>query len=932
MENLDIRLEIATGTHRGKVTNHVMTWGQIIDLFSKVERKEITVAEYQALSKDERDEAKRGPYFTGGHYRDGVRHVTHIDARSMLTIDMDAITDLDLVETIKMGIFPDLEAEAFVYSSRSHTPEAPRLRIVLPLTRPVDPVEFSHLSRIVAARIDPDLTQTDKLSTSIAQIMYLPTVNKDGEFISSRVVGPIIDPDAWLAGIDLNEGSSCLFPGEREIARRTGVILGDPREKKGIVGAFCRTYPISRALIELIPGVYEPVSADRYTYVAGSSSNGVQVYDDRLLYSWHGTDPVSEQCVNSFDLVRIHRFRHLDADAPAGTAINRLPSFASMVREYGEDAEILEEWKDKGAPRVTADDFMDAKIEQVAEVEPAGELLDAELVTMLGVSAEDFSDAASPTVSAADFELPTAATADDFEVEVQAAPAAAAIGFDHDGIDELLAVDADASASWQDHLTYTHRKDSKGVVTESIIDATEGNISIILQNDPVTAGAIGYDGFQGRMMQTKPIIFPHYGAAQAPLPRGEALEVTDSLSRSILTWIQARKEDGGWGLKPAKGVTDTAIQAAADKLKYDSLIDRITATEWDGVERLDTFLPDYTGCEDNIYTREVSRLFLLGMVVRAMEPGHRFDHMLVLEGPQGLRKTTMVERMGMGMFSTLREGDMKSTKTIIEKTLGVWVCELGELAALQGITGEQIAAFLSDTKDRERMAYARFSQTFQRRAVFVGTTNSKLPYLTKQTGNRRFWPIVVKKLIDTNAVEEIMPQVIAEALVLYREMREASPDLRKLLDLSMSPEAEEIALEVQKSRTKVEEEDLSAGVTGWLMREVDPNDTDAAWAPGAVGTVEIGGKIRTMRRLFQTGHVWKEVMGNQGLPPQRDATAIGKSLQHIDFLESSGGKRMSCRGFGQNTYRIVNLEKLAVEVEKAAHEQRISVDDLLRLH
>lgn len=115
---------------------------------------------------------------------------------------------------------------------------------------------------------------------------------------------------------------------------KLAVKQGDPEAKNGVVGAFCRTYDIYRAMDELIPGMYEPVESmpGRYTYLGGSTTGGAVIYDSgKFLYSHHATDPCSGKLVNAFDLVRLHRFGDKDDEAQPGTPTNRLPSYSATA-------------------------------------------------------------------------------------------------------------------------------------------------------------------------------------------------------------------------------------------------------------------------------------------------------------------------------------------------------------------------------------------------------------------------------------------------------------------------------------------------------------------------------------------------------------------------------------------------------------------------
>ena len=99
-----------------------------------------------------------------------------------------------------------------------------------------------------------------------------------------------------------------------------------------MVGAFCRRFNIYQAIDEFLPGVYEPCDvADRLTFIGGSTTAGAIVYQDGLfLYSHHATDPCSQKLVNAFDLVRLHKFGHLDIQADIKTPVAKLPSWLAM--------------------------------------------------------------------------------------------------------------------------------------------------------------------------------------------------------------------------------------------------------------------------------------------------------------------------------------------------------------------------------------------------------------------------------------------------------------------------------------------------------------------------------------------------------------------------------------------------------------------------
>lgn len=191
--------------------------------------------------------------------------------------------------------------------------------------------------------------------------------------------------------------------------------------------------------------------------------------------------------------------------------------------------------------------------------------------------------------------------------------------------------------------------------------------------------------------------------------------------------------------------------------------------KWDGVNRIGTLLIDYLGAEDNSYTRAVMRKTLVAAVARIYEPGIKFDHIIVLNGKQGIGKSTLFSRLGGRWFSdSLTISDMRD-KSAAEKLQGYWILELGELAGIRKMEVEVVKSFISRTDDKFRQSYGVNVESHPRQCIIVGTTNSTGGFLRDITGNRRFWPVrvdgsSVKKPWQITEVEQIW----AEALMLYR--------------------------------------------------------------------------------------------------------------------------------------------------------------------
>jgi len=337
----DGEIAFAIGKSRKETNwkNRTFLWSQLVEKLSNTIRTPETVTEYKKMPKSTRDEIKDVGGFVGGALKNGRRKAENVANRSLLTLDMDNIntTAADIWDSITM-----LNDYAVVmYSTHSHTPENPRLRLVIPLSRPVLGDEYQAIARMVASDIGIDMF--DDTTYEHHRLMYWPSTPADGEYVFEFQDGPWLDPDEVLARYPDWTDVSYWPESSRQAIRINSLIKKqeDPLTKKGIIGAFCRTYTIQEVIEKFIPDIYIPTSKpNRYTYAEGSTTGGVVIYDDKFSYSHHATDPASCILCNAFDLIRIHKFGAMDEEAKPDTPANRLPSFLATSEFAAADTQV----------------------------------------------------------------------------------------------------------------------------------------------------------------------------------------------------------------------------------------------------------------------------------------------------------------------------------------------------------------------------------------------------------------------------------------------------------------------------------------------------------------------------------------------------------------------------------------------------------------
>lgn len=262
-----------------------------------------------------------------------------------------------------------------------------------------------------------------------------------------------------------------------------------------------------------------------------------------------------------------------------------------------------------------------------------------------------------------------------------------------------------------------------------------------------------------------------------PWAHGAAGAMTNNTDLALGRYLSQR-----YGLPAiSRAALMEAIETVAHQNVFHPVQEWLQALQWDGKARLDKWLLHALGETDETiplplydYLCLVGRYWLLGMVNRVMEPGCKFDYCPVLEGPGGLRKSTLAEVLAGADWFSDTHFDVSRGKEGQEQVQGLWVYEIAEMAQFGKAEVELIKAFISAKVDRYRPSYGRVVEKYPRQCVMVGTTNQK-QWLRDRTGNRRFWPVPVRHTIKVDWVQRAREQLFAEAFELYLQQAQYYP-------------------------------------------------------------------------------------------------------------------------------------------------------------
>jgi len=695
-----------------------MPWDEVVELFS-----EHDFTDCAPCPGGQRCKKKFSMAFSPGIPREGLTRLDkNIGFVSLLVFDIDHVTRAELE-----GVCERIAGlESLICSTHSHLHKGPDdncVRIIFPLERPLRPTEFRHVHREVRRRyqlewLRPGAAKTsgaDPTTKDLSRLYFLPTAPIGTETITGREEGALLDLEEILSSLspELNRPRNAPAPSaphgpyvertaDMEVLRNC-LRSYSPRNREKDDDKVITRKELARRV-------------ERSEALVKPEERGVR----------------EESC---------HRIGKILANClPEGTSREAI---LELVRP---SIMALPVYEDDGE-----EDTYQARFDKVAFSFERG-LIEREQQkeAFLAKRAQDdefrveFKRRFGSKKATSEGETaPTSDDEDEGPAETPAPDLADELN------DESELTDADFEG-WEDLLLKSTKKDG----SEGGLKNVDSNVEAILAYSPEWRRRLRYNEVTKEVTVSAGPLLDH--------------EMTASqITTGVKYWLQRKH-----GLNVRKNDVMDAILHVAKWNSYDPVSDYLNSVRWDGAPRIDLFLETYcnarttdeSGKNITNLVRRMGRCWLISAVARGLTPGCKVDTVLIFEGEQGVKKSTMLDVLGGEWFtdSPIVIGD-KDSKMLAGCN---WIAELAELSAMHASAVDQQKAFFSSRVDKFRPPYGYAVEKFLRRCVFGGSTNSE-KYMNDITGNRRFWPVWCTKF-EIRRARRDRDQIWAEAVAVYK--------------------------------------------------------------------------------------------------------------------------------------------------------------------
>ena len=403
----------------------------------------------------------------------------------------------------------------------------------------------------------------------------------------------------------------------------------------------------------------------------------------------------------------------------------------------------------------------------------------------------------------------------------------------------------------------------------SVIRNCIWNMNLILDNDPDFA-SFAFNEMAGRIQVTSKLPWDR--------PAGNYFW-RDADTAQLISLIDIR-----YGSFSGR-IHDISFTKTADDRRFHPIRDYLDSLpQWDEVTRVENLFINSLKADDTPYIRAVTRKTFAAAVARVYRPGIKFDSVLVLDGEQGIGKSTIVKDLvGSSYYSESLSLTDVNDKSAAEKLQGFWVVEIGELAGMKKADIEKVKAFFSTSDDQYRPSYGKTVESHPRQCVIIATVNGEHGYLRDVTGNRRYWIVKSNQprhRMTWRCTEEFRSQFWAEAKAIW----EGGEQL--YLEGDLLSEAEEV-------QTQAMEQDDREGLIRNYLDTLLPGNWDAMdmyerrafFSERSSGMTAKGTDRRTVVCNME---IWCECFGKDpALLSKNDSYLITAIMQRIEGWDRS---------------------------------------------